>query len=66
MTFPPRAIVAAVPTRADARRDPPDLKRAKTVEKGHGRIETRSIQVRTKDTFSDNRYVFGGCLGVTV
>ena len=41
-------IVAAVPTRADARRDPPDLKRAKTVEKGHGRIETRSIQVRTK------------------
>ena len=30
------------------RRDPPDLKRAETVEKGHGRIETRRIAVRTK------------------
>ena len=48
MTFPPQAIVAAVPLTAGERRDPPDLKRAKTVEKGHGRIETRSIQVRTK------------------
>ena len=48
MTFPPQAVIAAVPTKADERRDPPDLKRAKTVEKGHGRIETRSIQVRTK------------------
>ena len=48
MTFPPQDIVTAVPTRVDERRDPPDLKRAKTVEKGHGRIETRSIQVRTK------------------
>ena len=48
MTFPPQAIVAAVPTKVDERRDPPDLKRAKTVEKGHGRIETRSIAVRTK------------------
>ena len=48
MTFPPQAIVAAVPLMADERRDPPDLKRARTVEKGHGRIETRSIQVRTK------------------
>ena len=28
--------------------DPPDLKRAETVEKGHGRIETRRIAVRTK------------------
>ena len=37
-----------MPTKAEERRDPPDLKRAKTVEKGHGRIETRSIQVRTK------------------
>ena len=32
---------------AAERRDPPDLKRAKTVEKGHGRIETRLIAVRT-------------------
>ena len=29
------------------RRDPLDLKRANTVEKGHGRIETRLIAVRT-------------------
>ena len=29
------------------RRDPPDLKRAETIEKGHGRIETRLITVRT-------------------
>ena len=28
--------------------DPPDLKRAETVEKGHGRIEIRRIAVRTK------------------
>ena len=48
MTFPPQAIAAAVPTKAEERRDPPDLKRAKTAEKGHCRIETRSIQVRTK------------------
>jgi hypothetical protein len=33
---------------ADARRDPPDLARAETVDKGHGRIETRRIAVRTK------------------
>lgn len=30
------------------RQDPPDLKRAETVEKGHGRIEIRRIAVRTK------------------
>ena len=30
------------------RRDPPDLKRAETVDKGHGRIETRRIAVRTR------------------
>ena len=41
-------MVGAVPLKANERRDPPDLKRAKTVEKGHGRIETRSIAVRTK------------------
>lgn len=29
-------------------RDPDDLKRAETVEKGHGRIETRRLAVRTK------------------
>ena len=37
-----------MPTKADGRRDPPELKHAKTVEKGHGRVETRSIQVLTK------------------
>ena len=41
-------MVAAVPGQSAERRDPPDLKRAETVEKGHGRIETRRIQVRTK------------------
>jgi hypothetical protein len=30
------------------RRDPSDLKRAGTIEKAHGRIETRQIAVRTK------------------
>ena len=48
MTFPPQAIVAAVPLKADERRDPPDLKRARTVETRHGRIERRSIRERTK------------------
>jgi len=33
---------------AAERLDPPDLERAETVEKGHGRIETRRIAVRTK------------------
>ena len=47
MTFPPQAVVSAVPLKSNERRDPPDLKRAETVEKGHGRIETRRIQVRT-------------------
>jgi hypothetical protein len=41
-------VVAAVPGPSTERRDPPDLKRAETVEKGHGRIETRRIQVRTR------------------
>lgn len=42
-------MVAAAPGQpADGRRDPPDLRRAETVEKGHGRIETRRIQVRTR------------------
>ena len=48
MTFPPQSVIAAVPLKANERRDPPDLKRAETVEKGHGRIETRRIAVRTK------------------
>src|SRR5207247_11329053 len=48
VTFPPRAVVAAVALTATERRDPPDLKRAQTVEKGHGRIETRRIAVRTR------------------
>jgi len=41
-------MVAAVPTPASARLDPPDLKRAEHVDKGHGRIETRRLRVRTK------------------
>jgi len=45
---PPAGVVAAVPGQRAERRDPPDLKRAETVEKGHGRIETRRIAVRTK------------------
>lgn len=48
MTFPPRAVVAAVALTVTERRDPPDLKRAQTVEKGHGRLETRRLAVRTK------------------
>jgi predicted transposase YbfD/YdcC len=47
VTFPPQMVVSAVPLRADARRDPPDMKRAETVDKGHGRIEIRRIAVRT-------------------
>jgi predicted transposase YbfD/YdcC len=48
-TFPPASVVAATPELAAvARRDPTDLKRAGTVEKAHGRIETRRIAVRTK------------------
>ena len=46
--FPPQKVVAAVPLRRDERRDPADLKRAETVDKGHGRLETRRIAVRTK------------------
>lgn len=42
-------MIAAIPGQSVAeRRDPPDLRRAETVEKGHGRIETRRIRVRTK------------------
>lgn len=37
-----------MPLKANERRDPPDLKRAQTIDKGHGRLETRSIAVRTK------------------
>ena len=37
-----------MPLTANERRDPSDLKRAQTIDKGHGRIETRSIAVRTK------------------
>ena len=47
MTFPPADIVSLVPLEAGEQRDPPDLKRAETVDKGHGRIETRRIAVRT-------------------
>lgn len=48
MTFPPAGVVAAAPGVTAGPRDPSDLKRAETVEKGHGRIETRRIAVRTK------------------
>ena len=41
-------MLAATPGVSALRRDPADLKRAGTVEKGHGRIETRLIAVRTK------------------
>lgn len=41
-------MIAAVPGVTAERRDPPDLKRAETIEKEHGRIETRLIAVRTK------------------
>jgi predicted transposase YbfD/YdcC len=37
-----------VPGTPAKRRDPPDLKRAQTVEKAHGRLETRRLAVRTK------------------
>lgn len=47
MTFPPRDVVSAVPLQANERRDPRDLRRAETIEKGHGRIEIRRIAVRT-------------------
>ncbi len=41
-------MITAVPGLPAGRRDPSDLKRTETVEKGHGRIETRRIAVRTK------------------
>ena len=46
-TIPP-SRVAAEPGIPDKPCDPPDLKRAETVDAGHGRIETRRIAVRTK------------------
>lgn len=41
-------MIAAIPGVPAGRHDPDDLKRAEAVEKGHGRIETRRIAVRTK------------------
>lgn len=41
-------MIAAVPGQTAERRDPADLVRAETVDKGHGRIEIRRIRVRTK------------------
>ncbi|HEY7669104.1 MAG TPA: ISAs1 family transposase [Hyphomicrobium sp.] len=41
-------MIAAVPDQTTERRDPADLLRAETVEKGHGRIEIRRIRVRTR------------------
>lgn len=46
-TIPP-SRVAAVPGLPDRPVDPPDLTRAETVEKAHGRIETRRIAVRDR------------------
>lgn len=47
--FPPASVVAATPELAAApRRDPPDMTRAAKTGKEHGRIEVRSIAVRTK------------------
>ena len=40
-------MLAALPGTPDRRSDPPDLARAQSVEKGHGRIETRYLAVRT-------------------
>ena len=47
VTFPPQDIVSPVPLRTNEWRDPPDLTRTETVDKGHGRIEIRRIAVRT-------------------
>jgi hypothetical protein len=41
-------MIPAVPGTPAGRRDPLDFKRAETIEKDHGRIETRRIAVRTK------------------
>jgi hypothetical protein len=40
--------VAYEPGTPDIKTDPADLKCAQTFEKGHGRIETRMISVRTE------------------
>jgi hypothetical protein len=40
-------VIAAAPGQTE-RRDPSDLVRAETIDKGHGRIEIRRIQVRSK------------------
>lgn len=45
-TSPP-AVVSWQPGQSRTAPDPADLSRAETVEKGHGRIETRRIAVRT-------------------
>src|SRR3954467_1392732 len=44
-TIPP-ARVAALPGAPNRRGDPPDLERAETIDKEHGRIEIRRIAVR--------------------
>jgi predicted transposase YbfD/YdcC len=55
-----------VPLKASERRDPPDLKRAQTVDKGHGRIETRRIAVRTKlPSLLDQNWPLFRKLGIT-
>src|SRR4051794_9254571 len=44
-TIPPTRV-AALPGASNRRVDPPDLERAETIDKGHGRIEIRGIAVR--------------------
>src|SRR3954447_19452470 len=44
-TIPP-ARVAALPGAPNRRVDPPDLERAETIGKEHGRIEIRRIEIR--------------------
>lgn len=44
----PPSRLAGSPGQPLERIDPPDMSRARTHDKGHGRIETRQIAVRTK------------------
>lgn len=45
--IPPSRLTGS-PGQPLERIDPPDMSRARTHDKGHGRIETRQIAVRTK------------------
>src|SRR6266571_9484595 len=54
-TIPP-SRVAAVPGTPSRRVDPPDLQRAETIDKEHGRIETRRIAVRPPPARLDQQW----------